>query len=67
MIPSLRHVVPLLLGAAAHYNVALGYWNEKRLDDAERSPKTAIAIEPRFAPAHLRQVAIARERLTKLQ
>lgn len=39
--------------AAAHYNVALGYWNEKRLDDAERSLKTAVTIEPRFAPAHL--------------
>jgi Tfp pilus assembly protein PilF len=39
--------------AAAHYNVALGYWNEKRLTDAERSLRTAIAIEPRFAPAHL--------------
>ena len=39
--------------AAAHYNVALGYWNEKRLDDAERSLRTAVCIEPRFAPAHL--------------
>ena len=39
--------------AAAQYNVALGYWNEKRLADAERSLRTAIAIEPRFAPAHL--------------
>jgi Tfp pilus assembly protein PilF len=39
--------------AAAHYNVALGYWNEKRLDDAERSLRTAVSIEPRFAPAHL--------------
>lgn len=39
--------------AAAHYNVALGYWSEKRYDDSERSLKLAIAIEPRFAPAHL--------------
>jgi tetratricopeptide (TPR) repeat protein len=39
--------------AAAHYNLALGYWNEKRYDDAERSLKTAIGLEPRFAPAHL--------------
>lgn len=39
--------------AAAHYNVALGYWNEKRYDDAERALKMAVTIEPRFAPAHL--------------
>jgi tetratricopeptide (TPR) repeat protein len=41
------------LDAAAHYNLALGYWNEKRLDDAEKSLRTAVGIEPRFAPAHL--------------
>lgn len=41
------------LDAAAQYNLALGYWNEKRLDDAEKSLRLAIAIEPRFAPAHL--------------
>lgn len=39
--------------AAAHYNVALGYWNEKRYDDAERALGMAVRIEPRFAPAHL--------------
>lgn len=39
--------------AAAHYNVALAYWNEKRWDDAERALKTAVSIEPRFAPARL--------------
>lgn len=39
--------------AAAHYNLALGYWNEKRMTDAESSLRRAIAIEPRFAPAHL--------------
>jgi tetratricopeptide (TPR) repeat protein len=39
--------------AAAHYNVGLGYWNAKRFDDAERSLKQAVAIEPRFAPALL--------------
>jgi tetratricopeptide (TPR) repeat protein len=98
MIPSLRHVMPALLGAAifaapvsaqriklpyklpelearakadsndaaAHYNVALGYWNEKRLDDAERSLKTAIAIEPRFAPAHLALAFIPFARRPKL-
>jgi tetratricopeptide (TPR) repeat protein len=39
--------------AAAHYNVALGYWNERRFDEVERELKTALQIEPRFAPAHL--------------
>jgi tetratricopeptide (TPR) repeat protein len=39
--------------AAAHYNVALAYWNEKRFDDAEKSLKLAVSLEPRFAPAHL--------------
>jgi tetratricopeptide (TPR) repeat protein len=39
--------------AAAHYNVALGYWNARRYDEVQRELETALAIEPRFAPAHL--------------
>jgi len=39
--------------AAAHYNLALAYWNEKRWDAAERALETAVAIEPGFASAHL--------------
>lgn len=39
--------------AAAHYNLALAYWNAKRWDDAERELETAAAIEPQFAAAHL--------------
>lgn len=39
--------------AAAHYNVALGYWNAKRYEEVERELQVALAIEPRFAPAHL--------------
>ncbi len=39
--------------AAAHYNVALGYWSVKRFDEARRSLLQAVAIEPRFASAHL--------------
>jgi tetratricopeptide (TPR) repeat protein len=39
--------------AAAHYNVALGYWNAKRFTEVERELQTALEIEPRFAPAHL--------------
>ena len=34
--------------AAAHYNVALAYWNAKRFDDAEREFRTAIALDARF-------------------
>ena len=39
--------------AAAHYNVALGYWNAKRYDDVQRELEIALQIEPRFAAAHL--------------
>ena len=39
--------------AAAHYNVALGYWNAKRFDEVQRELELSLEIEPRFAPAHL--------------
>lgn len=39
--------------AAAHYNVALAYWNEKRWDDVRGSLETALQIEPQMAVAHL--------------
>ena len=39
--------------AAAHYNVALAYWNEKRWDDAEKSLRLAVSIDPRFAHGYL--------------
>ncbi len=39
--------------AAAHYNLAMGYWSKKRYDDAEHSLRQAIAIEPQFADAYL--------------
>src|SRR6185503_18910932 len=38
---------------AAHFNVALAYWNAKRWDDVDRSLRTAITIDPRFAPAYM--------------
>jgi len=41
------------LDAAAHYNVALAYWNEKRFDDAERELRDAAALDPKFAEAYL--------------
>lgn len=39
--------------AAAHYNVALAYWNEKRWSDTERELRRAVALDQRFAAAHL--------------
>jgi tetratricopeptide (TPR) repeat protein len=39
--------------AAAHYNVAMGYWSKKRYDDAEHSLRQAIQIDPEFADAYL--------------
>ena len=38
---------------AAHYNVALAYWSAKRWDDADHQLRSAIALDPRFAEAHL--------------
>ncbi len=37
----------------AHYNVALGYWDKKRYDEADRSLRQAIAIAPQYAEAYL--------------
>ena len=37
----------------ALYDLALGYWSKKRWDDAERTLRTTLAIEPRNAPALL--------------
>jgi tetratricopeptide (TPR) repeat protein len=39
--------------AAAHYNLALAYWNAKRWDDVERELRLAVAIEPQFAEGWL--------------
>ena len=39
--------------AAAHYNLAMGYWSKKRYSDAERSLRSAVQIEPQFAGAYL--------------
>jgi tetratricopeptide (TPR) repeat protein len=39
--------------AAVHYRLALGYWAKRRFDDAERSLRTAVTIERRFAPGYL--------------
>lgn len=38
---------------AARYNLALGYWSQKKYDQAEAELNDALSIEPRFALAHL--------------
>lgn len=38
---------------AAHYNVALAYWNAKKWDDVDRELRAAVQLDPRFAVAHL--------------
>ena len=37
----------------AQYNLGLGYWSKKRLDDAEAAFKRALVLDPRLAPAHV--------------
>ena len=39
--------------AAAHYNLAMGYWSKKKYDEAEGSLRSAVRLEPQFAEAHL--------------
>lgn len=39
--------------AAAHYNLALGYWSKKKWDEAEASLRAAVALDAGFAPAYL--------------
>ncbi len=39
--------------AAAHYNLAMGYWSKKRYGEAEASLKQAVQIDPQFAGAYL--------------
>jgi Tfp pilus assembly protein PilF len=39
--------------AVLHYNVALGYWIEKKYDDAERELTQATTLDPRLAIAYL--------------
>jgi tetratricopeptide (TPR) repeat protein len=39
--------------AAAQFNVALGYWNDKRFDDADSALRRAARIDPQFAAAYL--------------
>jgi tetratricopeptide (TPR) repeat protein len=54
------------LDAAAHYNVALAYWNEKRYDDAERELKSATTMDPKFAEGYLALAYLPYARRPKL-
>jgi tetratricopeptide (TPR) repeat protein len=38
---------------AAHFNLALAYWNAKRWGAADTALRLAITIDPRFAPAYM--------------
>lgn len=48
----------------AHYDLAMGYWEKKKWDDAERELRQAIAISPSYAEAYLAlsQVPVKRGR-----
>ncbi|HXI95093.1 MAG TPA: tetratricopeptide repeat protein [Candidatus Acidoferrum sp.] len=39
--------------AVTQYQLGLGYWNEKRWDDAERALRRAVQVEPRYPHAWL--------------
>ncbi len=39
--------------AAAHYRLAMGYWDRKRWDDVERELGLALVIAPNYPDAHL--------------
>ena len=52
--------------AAAHYNLALGYWNEKRFDDAEAQLRQAVQLDARFPEAHLALAFLPYARRPKL-
>lgn len=54
------------LDPAAHYNVALAYWNEKRYDEAEGAFRTATAINPKFAEGYLALAYLPYARRPKL-
>ncbi len=49
-----------------HYFVALAQWNAKKWDEVEKSLKTALELNPRFAPAHLTLAALPYAKRTRL-
>ena len=52
--------------AAAHYNVALAYWNDKRWDDADSALHRAVRLDPRFAAAYMALAALPYARRSQL-
>ncbi len=48
-----ERVVADSMDPAAHYDVGLAYWLNRRYDEAERHLRRAVAIEPRMAQAYL--------------
>lgn len=52
--------------AAAHYNVALAYWNAKRWDDVDSSLHRAIRLDPEFAAAYMALAALPYVRRSQL-
>lgn len=49
-----------------HYDLALGYLLDRRVDEAERSLRTALEIDPASAPAHLGLAYVAYARNPRL-
>jgi len=52
--------------AAAHYNVALAYWNAKRWDDVDSALIRAIRLDPDFAAAYMALAALPYARRSQL-
>jgi tetratricopeptide (TPR) repeat protein len=52
--------------AGALYELGLRYWDLKRLDDAEREFKQAVAVDPRYAPAYFALSFLPYDRRPKL-
>jgi tetratricopeptide (TPR) repeat protein len=46
----------------AHYDLAMGYWDQKRWNEAERSLNQAIAISPNYADPYLALSQLALKR-----
>src|SRR5712692_6004192 len=53
--------------AAALYDLGLGYWAKKRYDDAERTLRVSVTIEPRYAPSWLALGILPHARRPKLR
>ena len=52
--------------AMVHYMVALAYWNEKRFEEAERSLRLSMMLDPKFAEPHLALAYLPYARRPKL-